>query len=139
MYQIQWLGTEDEFHGGYLGPGLKYAAFLTVADTQHHPLGHARPPESFSEEAKRAVSTLMTQVMVASINHCLPLQSWHHKYQDVFVTPFRRNLQVEKIAPEHEVLLAGSIDVAFSIWNFVFHKLVQGLVVVFSPSKPIHH
>ena len=85
------------------------------------------------------VSTLMTQVMVASIYRCLPLQSWHHKYQDVFVTPFRHNLQVEKIALEHKVLLAGGIDAAFGIWDFVFHKLVQGPVVVFSPFKPIHH
>ena len=137
--QIQGLGTEDGLHGGYLGLGLKYAALLAVADAQHHPLGYARPPESFSEEAKHVVSTLMTQVMVASIYHCLPLQSWHHKYQDVFVTPFRCNLQVEKIVPENEVLLAGGVDTAFGIWNFMFHKLVQGPVVVFSPSKPIHH
>ena len=124
---------------GYLGLGLKYAAFLTVADAQHHPLGHAWPPESFSGEAKHAVSTLMTQVMVASIYRCLPLQPWYHKYQDIFITPFRHNLQVEKIAPEHKVLLAGGVDAVFGIWNFVFHKLVQCLVVVFSPSKPIHH
>ena len=139
VYQIQWFGTEDGFHGGYLGLGLKYVAFLAVVDAQHHPLGHAWPPESFSEEAKHVVSTLMTQVMVASIYHCLPLQSWHYKYQDVFVTPFRHNPQVEKIVPEHEVLLVGGIDAAFSIWDFVFHKLVQGPVVIFSPSKPIHH
>ena len=85
------------------------------------------------------VSTLMTQVMVASIYCCLLLQSWHHKYQDVFVTPFRCNLQIEKIVPEDKVLLAGSIDAAFGIWNFVLHKLVQGPVIVFSSSKPIHH
>ena len=139
VYQNQWFGTEDGFHGGYLGLGLKYAAFLAVADAQHHPLGHAQPLESFSEEAQCAVSTLMTQVMVASIYHWLPLQSWHHKYQDIFVTPFRHNLQVEKIVPEHEVFLAGSVDAAFGIWDLVFHKLVQGLVVIFSPSKPIHH
>ena len=93
----------------------------------------------FSEEAKCAVSNLMTQVTVASIYCWLPLQSWHHKYQDVFVTSLRCNLQVEKIALEHEDLLAGGVDAAFSIWDFVFHKLVQGLVVIFSPSKPIHH
>ena len=139
VYQIQGLGTEDGLHGGYLGFGLKYAALLAVADTQHHPLGHVQPPESFSEEAENAVPTLMTQVTVASIYRCLPLQSWHHKYQDIFITPFRCNLQIEKIAPEREVLLAGGIDAAFGIWNFMFHKLVQGLVVVFSPSKPIHH
>ena len=138
VYQIQWLSAEDGLDGGYLGLGHKYTAFLAVADAQHHPLGHAQSPESFSEEAKHAVSTLMTQVTVASIYHCLPLQSWHHKYQDVFITPFRRNLQVEKIAPEHEVLLAGGIDVVFGIWNFVFHKLVRGPVVIFSP-KPTHH
>ena len=139
VYQIQGLGTEDGLHGGYLGLGLKYAALLAVADAQHHPLGHAWPPESFSEEAKHAVSTLMTQVMVASIYHCLLLQSWHHKYQDIFVTPFRYNPQVGEIALEHKVLLAGGVDAAFGIWDFMFHKLVQGLVVVFSPSKPIHH
>ena len=77
--------------------------------------------------------------MVASIYHCLPLQSWHHKYQDIFVTPFRHNLQVEKIVLEHEVLLAGGVDAAFSIWDLVLHKLVQGLLVIFSPSKPIQH
>ena len=67
VYQVQGLGTEDGFHGRYLGLGLKYAAFLAVADSQHYPLGHVQPPESFSEKAKHAVSTLMTQVMVASI------------------------------------------------------------------------
>ena len=139
VYQIQGLGTEDGLNGGYMGLGLKYAALLTVVDAQHHPLSHARPPESFSEEAKCAVSTLMTQVMVASIYHCLPLQSWHHKHQDIFVTSFRWNLQIEKIVAEHEVLLAGGVDAAFSIGDFVFHKLVQGPVVIFSPSKPIYH
>ena len=82
----------------------------------------------------------MTQIMVASIYSHLPLQSWHHKYQDVFVTPFRCDvLGIEKIALEHKVLLAGGVDAAFSIWDLVFHKLVQGLVVVFPSSKPIHY
>ena len=83
--------------------------------------GHAWPPESFSEEAKHAVSALMTQIMVASIYSCLPLQSRHHKYQDVFVTPFRCDiLGIEKIALEHNVLLAGGVDAAFSIWDLCF-------------------
>ena len=34
-------------------------------------------------------------------------------------------LQVEEIAPEYEVLLAGSVDAAFCIWDVVFHVLVQ--------------
>ena len=46
VYQIQWLGTKDGLHGGYLWLGLKYTTLLTVADAQHHPLGHTRPPES---------------------------------------------------------------------------------------------
>ena len=49
VYQIQQLSTEDGLHGGYLGLGFEHMAFLTVADTHHHPLGHAWPPESFSE------------------------------------------------------------------------------------------
>ena len=139
VYQIQWLGTEDGLHGGYLRLGLKYAAFLAVANAQHHPLGHTWPPESFSEEAKHVVSALMTQVTVASIYRCLPLQSQHHKYQDVFVTPFRHDLQVEKIVLEHKVLLVDGIDEAFSIWDLVFHKLVLGPVIVLPSSKPIHY
>ena len=139
VYQIKWLSTEDGLHGGYLGLGLKYVAFLTVANAQHHPLGHTWPPESLSEEAKCAVSALMPQVMMASIYHCLSLQSWHYKHQDIFVTPFRHNLQVEEIAPEHKVLLAGSVDAAFCIWDLVFHELVQCPVVIFPSSKPVHN
>ena len=84
------------------------------------------------------VSAHMAQVTMASIYHCLPLQSWHYKYQDIFVAPFRHNLQVEEIAPEYEVLLAGGIDAAFCIWDLVFHALVQCPVVVFS-SKPVYN
>ena len=85
------------------------------------------------------VSALMTQVMVASIYCHLLLQSWHHKYQDVFVTPFRHDLQVEKIVPEHKVLLVGGIDAVFGIWDLVFHKLIQGPIVIFPSSKPIYY
>ena len=59
VYQILWLSTEDGLHQRYLGLGLEYIAFLTVADTHHHSLGHAWPPESFHEQAKCAVSALM--------------------------------------------------------------------------------
>ena len=114
-------------------------AFLIVADTQHHPLGHTRLPESLSEEAKCAVSALMPKVLMASIYHCLSLQSWHYEYQDIFVAPFRHNLQVEEIVPEYKVLLAGSIDVAFCIGDLVFHVLVQCPVIIFPSSKPIHN
>ena len=124
--------------GGYLWLGLKDAAFLAVADAQHHPLSHPRPPESLFQEAECAVSTLMTQIMVASIYHCLPLQTWHHKYQDIFITPFRHDLKIKKIALEHEVLLVGSVDVAFCIWDLVFHELVQCPVVILPSSQPFH-
>ena len=59
------------------------------------------------------------------------VQSWHYKYQDIFIAPFRRNLQVKKIAPEYEVLLSGGVDAAFSIWDLVFHVLVQCPVFIF--------
>ena len=131
VYQIQWLSTKDGLHGGYLWLGLEYTALLTVADAQHHPLGHTQPPESLSEEAKCAVSASMPQVPMASIYRCLSFQSWHYKYQDIFVAPFRHNLQVKEIAPEYKVLLAGGIDAAFCIWDLVFHVLVQCLVVIF--------
>ena len=134
VYQIQWLSTEDGLHGGYLWLGLEYTAFLTVVDAQHHPLGYTQPPESLSEEAKCAVFALMPQVSMASIYHCLSLQSWHYKYQDIFVAPFRHNLQVKEIAPEYEILLVGSVDAAFCIRDLVFHVVVQCPVVIFPSS-----
>ena len=51
VYQVQWLCTKDGLHQGYLGFGLKNTALWTVADTQHHSLGHAWPPESLPEQA----------------------------------------------------------------------------------------
>ena len=138
VHQIQWLSTEDGLHGGYLWLGFEYMAFLTVVDTQHRPLGHTWPPESLSEEAKCVVSALMPQVLMASVYRCLLLQSWHYKYQDILVAPFRCNLQVEEIAPEYEVLLAGGIDAAFCIVDLMFHVLVQCPVVIFPSFQPIH-
>ena len=73
MYQVQWLSAEDRLHGGYLWFGLEDAAFLAVADVQHHSLSHTQPPESFFQEAECAVPALMTQVMVTSIYRCLSL------------------------------------------------------------------
>ena len=134
VYQIQWVGTKDGLHGGYLWLGLEYTALLTVVDAQHHPLGHTQTPESLSEEAKCAVSALIPQVLMASIYRCLTFQSWHYKYQDIFIAPFRHNLQVKEIVPEYEVLLAGSVDAAFCIWDLVFHVLVPCLVVIFPSS-----
>ena len=40
--------------------------------------------------------------------------------------------------PEHEVLLAYSVDAAFRIWGVVLQVLVQCAVVVLPPSKPVH-
>ena len=139
VHQVKWFSTKDGLHRGYLGLSLKNTALLTVADTHHHSLCHAWPPETFPEEAKCAVSTLMAQVSMASIYHCLLLQAWHHKYQDIFIAPFRHNPQIEEIAPEYKVLLAGSIGLAFSIRVMVLEVLVQCLVVILLSSQPVHY
>ena len=128
VHQIQWFSTKDGLHRGYLGLSLENTALLTVADTHHHSLGHAWPPESFPEEAKCVVSTLMAQVSMAPIYRHLSLQSWHYKYQDIFIAPFRHNPQTEEIAPEYEVLLVGSIDPVHSAsgtWCFRYWSSVQ--------------
>ena len=80
----------------------------------------------------------MSQVPVTPIYHRLSFQSRHHEWQDVFITSFRCHPQVEEIAPEHEGLLACSIDVAFRVWDMVLQVLVQCAVVVLPLSKPVH-
>ena len=66
----------------------------------------------------------VSQIAVAPIDHHLMFQPQHHKYQDIFVTSFRRHPQIEEVTPEYEVFLAGSIDTAFSIWDVVLQVLV---------------
>ena len=139
MHQIQRFSTKDGLHWGYLGLFLENTTFLTVVDAHHHSLGHAWPPESLPEEAKCAVSTLMAQVLMAPINHCLSLQSWHYEYQDIFVAPFRCNPQIEEIVPEYDVLLVGCIDLAFCIWDMVLQVLVQCPVVILPSCQPVHY
>ena len=51
VYQVQWLCTKDGLQWGYLGFGFKNMALWTVADTHHHSLGHAWPPEPLPEQA----------------------------------------------------------------------------------------
>ena len=84
------------------------------------------------------VPALVSQVPVTPIYHPLSFQSQHHECQDVFITSFRCHPQVEEIAPEYEVLLACSIDAAFRIWDVVLQVLVQCVVIVLPPSKPVH-
>ena len=139
VHQVQWFSTKDGLHQRYLGLSLENTAFLTLADAHHHSLGHAWPPEPFSEEAKCAVSTLMAQVSMASIYRRLSFQAWHYKYQDVFVAPFRHNPQIEEIAPKHEVLLVGHVDPAFGIQDMVLEVLVQCLVVILLSFQPVHY
>ena len=85
------------------------------------------------------VSTLMAQVSMAPIYHCLSLQAWHHEYQDVFIAPFRHNPQIEEIAPEYEVLLTGSVDLALGIQDMVLEVLVQYPVVILLSFQPVHY
>ena len=139
MHQPQWFITKDGLHQGYLGLSLKNTALLTVADAHHHSLGHAWPPEPFPEEAKCAVSTLMAQVSMASIYCHLSLQAWCHEHQDIFVAPFRCNPQIEEIVLEYEVLLAGSIDLAFGIRDMVLEVLFKCPVVILLSCQPVHN
>ena len=69
---------------------------------------------------------------------CLSFQPQYHECQDVFITSFRHDPQVEEIAPEYKILLACGIDVAFHIGDVVLQVLVQCAVVILPPSKPIH-
>ena len=106
---------------GYLGLGFEDAAFRAVTDTHHHPLGHSRPPKSLLEQAQCVVPALVYQITVAPIYRSLALQSWHYKYQDIFVTPFRRHPQIKEVTPEYEVLLAWAAYMrrsASGMWYF---------------------
>ena len=72
------------------------------------------------------------------IYHHLSFQSGHHECQDIFITSFRHHPQVEEIAPEYEILLACSIDAVLCVWDMVLQVLVQCVVIILPPSKPVH-
>ena len=132
VHQVKRFCANDGLHRGYLRLGLEDAALFTIMDTHLHPLGHAQPPESLSQQAQCAVPALMAKVAVASIDGCLVLQPWN-----IFIAPLWHSPQVEEILLEPEVCLACSIDSSFCVGNVRLQILIQCAAVVFSSLQPL--